>query len=169
MTQLYLLKLPTIYPHLSINSRLCEVYLIFIVRRFYVVSAAAMAFSYSCHTLGQRTAHYPFTTQLAITFPQQLLGINCIRMPRPYDFYDIRSGGHRLLSGREVDEGEHQCKSRTRSSRFGLLFCVHISRTVFLLSCHRATTFLNLLSLLLARDLPGTTPRLSYTSNIYIM
>jgi len=63
---------------------------IFNVRRFYVISAAVMVFRLACATLGQRTAgrvssHYPFLFNV----PQQLLGINCIRLRRA-EFYDIR-------------------------------------------------------------------------------
>ena len=38
------LKLPSTYPHLSINSRLCGICPIFSVRRFYVMSAAVVVF-----------------------------------------------------------------------------------------------------------------------------
>jgi hypothetical protein len=102
MTQLYLLSNSQRYtPICQLTPAYAKFALIFIVRRFYVVSAAAMAFSY-CHTLGQGTAHYSFAIQLAI--PQATLGINCIRLPRPHDFYDIRSGG-RLVAASSVIDG----------------------------------------------------------------
>ena len=65
LTPLYL---PTI-PHLSINSRLCEDCPLFSVRRFYVISAAAMTLLWAKELRTTSASNYLESTASAIWHP----------------------------------------------------------------------------------------------------
>jgi hypothetical protein len=98
---LFPLTLPTIYPHLSINSRLCEVcpYLSFGVSMsspplpWFFVQPALLWVKELRMVRSWTTFLIVHSLLASYNLPQQPLGIDCIRFPRPYEFYDIRSGG----------------------------------------------------------------------------
>jgi len=136
MTHLYSLSNCQRYtPICQLTPAFANFALIFSVRRFYDISAAAMDFRSACPTLGQRTAggplldqvssHYTFAIQLAITFPSNYLESTASACHEHMNFMTfVPAAGwwqetplSSLTMGLDVigrddrDEGEHQCTS----------------------------------------------------------